>query len=534
MSRQKKNKLTIYLIRLGFEDAESVLNLGNKDTRSFDFGSCGKLCIFRSPEKPPKWITGFFGDRIDSRDWLTSNASAVLVIPVIVGNGSRRLFALTFGYAGAWLKNEAIERRFGLKCVLNCVSSDSLRQIRKTLISGNARKTSEQMPRKAKVSEFSLDYEQDLLESVTAVGGSGTLLEGPITGSDSLAVSSSVKLEDIQDYLGEIYSIYQSDAYKENFSWIDHVAPVKDKGLISRLEGCAVEALCSGDESVWFAVPTVIDWETTAGFRFTPHGETFDDILVEDVLRALRAPLSDFAQLKNKKIYVVDSTNDEVRDRWLASRCLYGEVQLEGEQYCVTDGSWYKVDKTYSDEIKHDYDATAISDVVFPDYLNEYGGEGGYNTALADSSGGFLLMDNNNISFGGGRSQIELCDVLSSDGKLIHVKRYGGSSVMSHLFNQGLISMDLIKSEPSFVEKANQKIACIDCSGAFSISESSVSEVVYGIVTSDCARLPNIPFFSKVAFHHVKRRLKAMGVKVSIGGIRDIDKLKKKKRSDCD
>lgn len=102
---------------------------------------------------------------------------------------------------------------------------------------------------------------------------------------------------------------------------------------------------------------------------------------------------------------------------------------------------------------------------------------------------------------------------------------------MSHLFNQGLISMDLIKSEPSFVEKANQKIARIDCSGVFSISDSSVSEVVYGIVTSDCARLPNIPFFSKVAFHHVKRRLKAMGVKVSIGGIRDIDKLKKKKKN---
>lgn len=521
MPKDKKNRLTIYLIRQGFERVESIMNLDNRNVSEHAFENNVRLYICKNPDKPPKWIRGFFGNQLNPQDWLTSSIGAVLIVPINVDDNSNRLFALTFGYGGTWLTNGAVERRFGLKCVLNSIGSNSFRQIRKTLVSGNARKSSEQMPRKAAASEFSLDYEQDLLESVTAVGNPGSPLEGSITGADSLTVSTSTKLNEITDFLRDVFSIYQSDVYKEHFSWIDHIAPVKDKNLISQLEECAVNALNSNDESVWFAVPIVIDWETIAGFRYTRQGKTFDDISTEDVLEALKSPLTDFEQLKRKKVLAIDSTANEVRESWPASRCLYGEIQLENEQYCITDGLWYKVDKSYSDAINRDYAATNISDIAFPDYEKNHDGEQGYNKELADSSNTFLLMDRKNIPYGGGRSQIELCDVLSLDGKFIHVKRYGGSSVMSHLFNQGLVSMDLVKSEPSFVEKANQSIAKKDPSGTFSISGDNATEVVYGIVTSDDADLPNIPFFSKVAFHHVKKRLKTMGVSVSIGSIHE-------------
>lgn len=525
MPKVKKNKLTIYLIRQGFDSIESIVNLDNKNVSEHTFEGVGRLYICRSPNKSPKWIHGFFGDQLNPQDWRISSISAVLIVSIDVNDNSNRLFALTFGYGRTWLANEAVERRFGLKCVLNSIGANSLRQIRKTLVSGNARKSSEQMPRKAAASEFSLDYEQDLLESVTAVGNSGSPLEGSITGADSLTVSTSVKLNKITDFLRDVFSIYQSNTYKEHFSWIDHIAPVKDKNLISRLEECAVKALLSGDKSVWFAVPVVIEWETIIGFRYTPQGETFDDILTEDVLGALKSSLVEFEQLKQKRVLVIDSTTNEVRESWPVSRCLYGEIQLESEEYCITDGRWYKVDNTYSDTINRDYETTKISDIVFPDYTKNHNGEKDYNKELADSSNTLLLMDRENIPYGGGRSRIELCDVLSSDGKLIHVKRYGGSSVMSHLFNQGLISMDLIKSEPSFVEKANQSIAQKDPQGAFAISDNSTTEVVYGIVTSDNSDLPNIPFFSKVAFHHVKKRLKTMGVAVSIGAIHEANKI---------
>ncbi len=49
-------------------------------------------------------------------------------------------------------------------------------------------------------------------------------------------------------------------------------------------------------------------------------------------------------------------------------------------------------------------------------------------------------MDKKNIPYGGGYSRIEFCDLFSKSKQMIHVKRYGGSSVLSHLFNQGLVS----------------------------------------------------------------------------------------------
>lgn len=524
MSRRKKNKLTIYLIKEEFSSLDRIVNSDRKGAERFDCGDSGTLFIWRNPSKAPSWVKNFFEGELDAQDWITSSVGAVFVAPVHVKDGVIRRFALTFGYGRALLEIDTIERRFGLKCILNVVPPNSLRQIKKTLISGNARKSSEQMPRKSAVAEFSLDYERDLLDGITAVGEKGSLLEGSVSGTDSLTISSEARLSDLHSFLVDIYSAYESDAYKENFAWIDHIAYVRDKSVIAQLESRAVDALNSGDESVWFAVPAVIDWGATAGFRYTPNGETVDDILTEDVLGSLPEQLSDFKQLKRRKIYVIDSKNETVVDSWSISDCLYGEIQLEGEQYCASDGSWYRVEKDYSDTICKEYDETPIASIDFPDYRLGCSGEAEYNHELADSSEDYLLMDKKDVVFGGGGSRVELCDVLSSDGKYIHVKRYGGSSVMSHLFNQGLVSMDLVKSEPKFVEKSNQVISRLDSSNRFSISKEGAHEVIYGIVTKKPGKLPNVPFFSKVAFHHVRKRLESMGVRVSIKSIYDHNK----------
>ena len=57
--------------------------------------------------------------------------------------------------------------------------------------------------------------------------------------------------------------------------------------------------------------------------------------------------------------------------------------------------------------------------------------EGDYNAALAASDKErYALMDAKNIPYGGGQSKIELCDVLSEDGRFIHIKKYSGSAVL--------------------------------------------------------------------------------------------------------
>lgn len=521
MSKQRKNHLTIYLIRKEFDRFDDVVDRERSNISYRSLSPYGKLYYRISEGRAPRWVEGFFEGALDAREWVTSTISAALILPVQIDPDTTRLFALTFGYGWTLLSPETIERRFGLKCVLNTVRPDSLRQIRKTLVSGNARKSSEQMPRKSTVSEFSLDYEQDLLESITAVGEKGAPLEGQLTGSDALSISAAVSLGGISDFLVDNFNLYQLDTYKESFSWIDHISSVKDERLINRLEATAIESINSRNQMVWFAIPVVVDWDKVAGFSYTRKGKVFDDVLVQDVLNSLSGDLTDINQLKRKRVYAIGAQDEDVIDSWPLSRCLYGELQIDGGQYCVTDGNWYRVDSDYSEVIRRDYESTAVADLKFPDYEAGCGGEGAYNEKLAKVSDDYLLMDKRLIVFGGGQSKFELCDVLSSDGKLIHIKRYGGSSVMSHLFNQGLVSMDLIKSEPRFLDKVNEIIKKEDPTGRFFVDQKMAKEVVFGIVTTDDRALPNIPFFSKIAFHHVKRRLKSMGVKVSIGAIHE-------------
>lgn len=121
---------------------------------------------------------------------------------------------------------------------------------------------------------------------------------------------------------------------------------------------------------------------------------------------------------------------------------------------------------------------------------------------------------------GGANSKFELCDILVRDGSFIHVKRYSGSATLSHLFNQGLTTAELVRSDSSFLEKANVKIAEVQGDERdYRITNAQPDEVVFGIITKDAQELPNIPFFSKITFCAVKKHLEMMNIQVAIAAI---------------
>lgn len=130
--------------------------------------------------------------------------------------------------------------------------------------------------------------ERDLLNGITASGDDESILSGALTGTDSLSVSSSVKLEDIPSYLSDIYAVYESNRYKENFPWVDHIAPVRNAAMKRALDNALVGAIKKGDINIWMAVPELISWEETAGFRYQGSKELHDDILIDKVLDTFR------------------------------------------------------------------------------------------------------------------------------------------------------------------------------------------------------------------------------------------------------
>lgn len=515
----KKTKLSIYLIKADYDAEEDIL-AEEKDYDCQPIPGRGNVYHAISFSSKPKWVKSFFGDSIDDEQLFNATASAVLLVPIEVREGIR-YFAITFGRGLSLINKNAIEERFGLKTVLNSVEPDSIRRISKTVIAGNASKSNEQMPKKSEINDFSLDVERDLLNGITATGDADSLLPGSVTGADPLSISTSIRIEELADYLVDLLDLYESDRYKENFPWVDHVEPVKNKALKSELNKALIGAINMQNECVWMAIPQVINWEETAGFRYLRNGELFDDILIEEVLKTLRNPLEKIDQLKNKTIYQIGAVDGSEINHWSAFKCIYGELEYEDHQYCINGGEWYRIDSDYVGQINDQYESTTISSFEFLDYLASDGNEGSYNKRVCDSEPeARILMDQKVIMHGGGNSRFELCDILVRDGSFVHVKKYSGSAPLSHLFNQGLTTAQLVRSDSDFLAKANVRIAQ-ECSehGEYSLTSMEPKEVVFGIITKDTQDRPNIPFFSKITFCAVKRQLEMMNVDVSIAAI---------------
>lgn len=124
-------------------------------------------------------------------------------------------------------------------------------------------------------------------------------------------------------------------------------------------------------------------------------------------------------------------------------------------------------------------------------------------------------MDQKLISYGGGHSTVEFCDLLTSDKRLIHVKRYGGSAQFSHLFNQGVVPGELFVREADFRQRVNEKLPeTYRLTNVAARPNPNEYEVVFAIISKSNNPL-EIPFFSKVGLRNARRRLEGYGYKVT-------------------
>jgi uncharacterized protein (TIGR04141 family) len=147
-----------------------------------------------------------------------------------------------------------------------------------------------------------------------------------------------------------------------------------------------------------------------------------------------------------------------------------------------------------------------------------------YNKRLAASDGSrFLVLDAQIKRPGGASSGIELCDLLASNGELIHVKRKSRSATLSHLFAQGIVSASTLLQDGYFRDQIRATIEEIanpesrdqwlslvpDSEGYVDRSRYAVSYVV--IANSSRQGNDWLPFFSKLNLMQSGRQLSNMG-----------------------
>lgn len=526
-----RNKLSIYLIKDRFASDDNQILKKEKELIT-EIDGVGKVYYSPSQTTKPAWLDSFFRGKLDGVDIFSSNARAILLTRIETKEGIIKTFAITMGYGKYLLADDVIEEDFGLKVVLNTITPNSLRKINKINIGGNQKISNEQLPLESEITDFGFDVEQDLICTITGYSDDGSFTTGIMTGADLLSLTAEVDINNLRSFLEHAYMRYCSDGYKQHFPWIDQIKRVKDSSTIQSLDCKVVDLINLGSPKVWMAVPEVVQWECIAGFRYNGK-ELYDDIYIDKVKESFRNGLTNISQLKNKQIRAilaeasVEVPNEDLESseaiygKWSAYKCLYGDIELNGQVYCINNGKWFQVERDFVTSINNEYNSIPISPIAFLPHASTHRTENEYTVAFVNWKPKELLcMDAKTIVYGGGRSKIELCDVLTTDGTYIHLKPYSGSSTLSHLFNQAVISAELVLSDPTFVIEANKKIKKETKNTAFLIDPSkNKPAIVFAIISKHSGDHPDIPFFSKVALRYAKRRLAMDGCKVYIKNI---------------
>jgi uncharacterized protein (TIGR04141 family) len=523
MGKDFTNKLSIYLVKKEYVSHVDIL----KNTDKLENVTIPNIGVFYFGESftfAPSWLKTFFGSSLDSNGKIYSASAKGLLLVEIKKDSEKRIFAVAFGYGWQFLRHGVYEERFGLKAALSIIDPENLRKIAKKNMVTVPKDTSEQLSKAGIAADFGINIEQDLICSVTGKSIDEKKYGKTVTGKDSISVSLKINISSIKDFLKLCYEKYLSNDYKKDFDWIDQIAEIKDIKLMNELNEKLVENLKRNNlEKTWMAVPEIVDWEHVSGFKYThAKAETLkEDIDVVTFLESLasydRENISiDF--LKRKSIYCRGTQNDEIIHQWNAFGCLYCEEQNDkkNKTYLLSNGKWYEIEYDYAQQVNTDFIhlRDAGSTVVLPPYNHD--NENEYNKSIATGDINLCCMDCNCINHGGAHSKIEFCDLMTKDKKFIHIKHYGGSSVLSHLFSQGLVSGELFLGDSKFREKVNEKLT-----NDFKLKDpktrpiASQYEIIYGIISSKPNDL-ELPFFSKVNLRNAKNRLETFGYKVSM------------------
>ena len=493
----------------------------------------GVLFYDDSHNKEPPWVNNFFLEYFNNEDensrWKIFSSSAKALFITFV---SGRFFAISFGHGHTMLQDVS-ENRFGLKVVLNSIGESGVKSLGKKNFSTITKIVQEQLINAGRFDDFGINVEYDLLNEVVGVSDKNELPckneRKVLTGKDALSLSYKANVGNIQELLREIFVQYKNDSYKQRFGWIDHITAQSDqkaKELDKKLNEWIKDGRIA---NMWMAVPEPIKWEDIEGF-YCGRELLGDDINLDRFLKAIRPKLGfddvvTVDYFKQSRIAIRSASNQNNPKSWKAYNCLYCELEEDGETFILSDGKWYEIKKNFVRQINENFSEMSeklisTEELGIPDCrCGEK--ELAYNErASNESNGGILLLDRRLIRGGGARSQIEFCDLLTSNRKIIHVKKYGSSSVLSHLFAQGLTSATLLKLEENFRSNLNDKLLTEAIYQVPKKFESSEYTIVFAIISNSEKKL-TIPFFSRVNFDNTQKMLKAFGYKVRLAKIQE-------------
>ena len=501
--------MSIFLLKEEVSPEEALKEKFREKLKDFEKNSSWKIVVGENNLVVPDWA------HCIGIDVKILSASAVLFI-----RENNRWFAASFGYGFNFLEKIKVETDFGLRTALNALDKDRIKSSDIFSPSDHSKQRRTQTTNDSSLLGHDIDGYSHILKRITGrVKNQYEELFKTISASSrSIKISAPNNIAKWNGICSELHDIYSGDECETEFPEVFHLYPEDDKNTEDELFECLIKEINLQSDKVHLEIPDLIDFQEISQFRINiknrkkyVHG--FEKLCVTsfyEAVSSLRRTIK-LEDLEKWELILLD-VNGNSRKTFRLLRCLVFEYKLEeGREYHFSHGRWYRINQEFSKQLEEidTYRRDKINGRGLPAYRHE--NENAYNRALSTELGGHCL-DSQLIPMQG-YDKVELCDVLlvegvidaSADGKnvFIHVKRkHGGSSGLSHLFQQGNVSLTLLNSEdPTFLKGIK------DLKDDF---DEALPAVVHYLIVGNKPG-DSIPLFARIALLKTIKEIRSKG-----------------------
>lgn len=516
-SKNKSRNFSIYLLKKQFDD-KNALKTGHtlgKPVSAGNLPTGSVLFVLDTKPKDP-WWKSYWG--------ITKSLKQTIKGAIAFVKVGGRSFALTFGHAYHYLKSESYEYDFGILTTLNAIDPEKIKST-DIFLPETARRERIQIPIAAELNFFDINADESVFRSLAgAVRDEYSDLMRHVSGVSSVRVSSKIEAKKIADLCSKLLEIYTKKDYKSTFPNIHNIQPVKDPTLIKKLDEKLSEEVKNQSAAVALTIPDISDPNVPTYLKYSGSGRTknvHDEVNINDFYQYLEEKnkkIIDIDLLKKHKLNFQDDNGFPLKEFSIYNSLLYDCV-INQLSYHLCDGLWYLIDKNYLNQLSTYLDKFFIQRTDLTECNDKR--EEDYNSNIAKNNVNFLCLDKTNIA-PKNQTQIEPCDLYTVRNQrvnLIHIKISTRSSSLSHLFNQGVNSVEIVRLND---DSRNKLKSFIDNMGEEYI-DSSAFTVTFGIITkkpySDKSKA--LPLFSRISLKRALNALELMGVPSEVVLIKD-------------
>lgn len=545
MRKAPIQSLTCYLFKEEVTSFDNVFKIvdGNSLKDKFDVvPTRGSISfeivgyIEKDKPNPPSWISKL-SPLFDFDDTI-KNISNSFVFFVKVEN---RILAFTMGYSHHALNKTKIEYDFGLKVTLNEINYKSIRGVDVRTLSATSHQKREVSSADGIMRDFEFDSNEEFLNSLSGKAFDSSFANS-LVGKESLKLSVELKIDKIFEYSKKLLESYKKDSYKENFAFIDNLKIIKDDTIWTVFKNDVKSSFINCDKSkILFAYPNITDFDFhNYKITYMQQNKQYADINTDILFDFIAEKEIDLSIIELDKIGII-LLNDENKaiDRYDIWDYLSYEFEINEKKYIYSANQIFEIEPTYFDTIIKEidsYESSLIDDtIIVPNilYWDEVNkktkktkevieNEGDYNLRFTNANiDKCICLDKKNFRNFPDRKndQVEISDVVTINKEYICVKTYkSSSSVLSHLFMQGIVSAELLIECKEYRKKIQSSVKQ-KFKSFIDIKNPQRTEItfVYAIAMKKAGRLSaNLPFFSKISLRQSIKNLTKMGFNVKL------------------